>query len=145
LFLDELERTRVRFGLRVYGYVLMPEHVHLLISEPDSGTLADAIRSLKLCVSKRAGSTAMKDGCSRLWQARYYDRNTRDYEEFREKLKYIHRNPVKRDLCDRPEGWKWSSFVHYATGAVGPVEIESDWTARRRERSSSGKLCTGPF
>src|SRR5512133_3194187 len=114
----------------------MPEHVHLLISEPDSGTLADALRSLKLGVSKPAGSTAMKDGCSRLWQARYYDRNTRDYEEFREKLKYIHRNPVKRDLCDRPEGWKWSSFVHYATGAVGPVEIESDWTARRRERSS---------
>jgi REP-associated tyrosine transposase len=156
LFLTKLEQTRVRFSLRVFGYVLMPEHVHLLLSEPDRGTLAGAIHSLKLSVSKRAGSIEAKDqrcptfakltwGCSgpqhsRLWQARYYDRNTRDYEEFREKLRYIHRNPVKRGLCERPEDWTWSSFRHYATGEVGPVEIESEWTARRREFvAQSGK------
>jgi hypothetical protein len=52
-----------------------------------------------------------------------------------EKLRYIHRNPVKRGLVDRPEDWLWSSFRHYATGAEGPVELESQWTARRRERS----------
>ena len=51
-----------------------------------------------------------------------------------EKLCYIHRNPVKRGLAERPEDWKWSSFVHYATGMEGTVEIESQWTARRREQ-----------
>jgi putative transposase len=52
-----------------------------------------------------------------------------------EKLRSIHRNPVKRGLVERSEDWKWSSFVHYATGTKGIVEIESQWTAQRRERA----------
>jgi hypothetical protein len=51
-----------------------------------------------------------------------------------EKLRYIHRNRVKLGLVERPENWKWSSFAHYATGVEGAVEIESQWTARRREQ-----------
>jgi hypothetical protein len=51
-----------------------------------------------------------------------------------EKLRYIHRNPVVRGLVERPEDWLWSSFRHYFTGADGVVEIESQWTARRREK-----------
>src|SRR5712691_3247063 len=43
-------------------------------------------------------------------------------------------------LCERPEDWQWSSFLHYATGIEGVVEIESEWTARKRERAE-GKLC----
>jgi putative transposase len=50
------------------------------------------------------------------------------------KLHYIHRNPVRRGLVERPEDWEWSSFRHYATGDEGVVEIESEWTARRREQ-----------
>lgn len=48
------------------------------------------------------------------------------------KLRYIHRNPVVRELAARPEDWKWSSFRHYATGLEGTIEIESFWTAARR-------------
>ena len=51
-----------------------------------------------------------------------------NYPLFVEKLRYIHRNPVKQGLCDRAEDWQWSSFRHYATGAEGSVEIESEWT-----------------
>jgi len=51
-----------------------------------------------------------------------------------EKLDYRHRNPVQRGLVPRPEDWKWSSARHYATGEEGVVEIESRWTARRREQ-----------
>jgi hypothetical protein len=53
--------------------------------------------------------------------------------KFVEKLRYIHRNPIVRGLVERPEDWLWSSFRHYSTGANGVVEIESQWTARRRE------------
>jgi putative transposase len=60
----------------------------------------------------------------------------RDYESFVEKLNYIHQNPVKRGLCERPEDWRWSSFRHYATREIGVVEIESEWTARRREKEN---------
>ena len=55
-----------------------------------------------------------------------------------EKLKYIHRNPVKRGLVDRPEDWAWSSFRHYALRENSPVEIESEWTARDRELKTFG-------
>jgi putative transposase len=140
-----LERVRVSFGLHVYGYVVMPEHVHLLISEldgapfkPSSGLsggesprpLADAIKSLKQGVSRRLIGEA-----DHFWQKRYYDLNIRDNSQFMEKLRYIHRNPVKRGLCKRPEEWKWSSFLHYATGIEGRVGIESEWLARKRERA----------
>ena len=136
----------------------MPEHVHLLLSEPQlegaplkpgfglSGsvhwlckpqqhTLADALKSLKQGVSRRLIGDA-----EHFWQKRYYDFNIRNYAQFVEKLRYIHRNPVKQGLCDRPEDWQWSSFRHYATGTEGRVEIESEWTARKRERAS-GTLC----
>jgi hypothetical protein len=49
-----------------------------------------------------------------------------------EKLRYIHRNPVRRGLVAKLEDWRWSSFRHYATGLRGTVEIESEWTARER-------------
>jgi putative transposase len=113
----------------------MPEHIHLLLSEPQRATLADALKSLKQGVSRRLLGDA-----AHFWQKRYYDFNIRNDAQFVEKLRYIHRNPVKRGLCDRPEDWQWSSFRHYVTGDEGPVEIESEWTARRRERAA-GRLC----
>lgn len=124
---------RRRFDLCVYGYVVMPEHVHLLVSEPLSQlTLAEALHFLKLSFSKRC------DGSDSFWQKRYHDRNVRDAGEFGVKLRYLHRNPVKRGLCARPEEWKWSSFCHYAYGEMGVVEIESEWTAQERERKTCG-------
>lgn len=124
--------------MRVYGYVVMPEHVHLLLSEPDRVLLSIAIQSLKLAVAKSVPALGIAaDEPSQLWQKRYYDRNVRDHEEFAEKLRYIHRNPVKRGLVEVPEDWKWSSFRHYALGEIGVVEIESEWTAKRRERAKA--------
>lgn len=125
-FLESLERVRGERGFRVYGYVLMPEHVHLLLSEPEHGLLGAALQAVKI-------GTAIRRSQGRLWQRRYYDRNVSNYEEFVEKLRYIHRNPVKRGLCTQPDEWPWSSFCHYLTAEVGVVEIESEWTAMRRE------------
>jgi len=67
------------------------------------------------------------------WQARYYDFNVWTEAKRIEKLRYIHRNPVVRGLVTSPELWAWSSFRHYASGFDGVVEIESQWTARKRE------------
>ncbi len=131
LFVQVLEQMRRRFGLFLYGYVVMPEHVHLLLSEPRRGLLADAMHYLKLSFAKR-----LRTGV--FWQKRYYDRNLRDAHEFREKLRYIHRNPIRRGLVPEAGDWKWSSFRHYALGEKGEVEIESEWTARERERQAQG-------
>ena len=131
--LAALEAARQRFGMRVYGYVVMPEHVHLLVSEPERGTLADVMHLLKLSSAKRLRFMRIEHGENgSLWQKRYYDRNLRSYDDFVEKLRYIHRNPVKRGLVAKPEDWNWSSFAHYATGAHGVVEVESEWTAVER-------------
>jgi putative transposase len=120
IFESALERVRRSFRLQVYRYVVMPEHVHLLLSEPQRDSSGDRTAPLK--------------------QKRYYDFNIRNHPQFVEKLRYIHRNPVRAGLCERPEEWEWSSFGHYATGGEGRVEIESEWTARKRERAA-GKLC----
>jgi putative transposase len=124
---------RCRFSICIYGYVVMPEHVHLLLSEPERSTLADAIHFLKLAFSKRLRSQRGNVESCIFWQKRYYDRNIRDGKEFRVKLRYLHRNPVKRGLVTAAADWKWSSFRHYALREVGPVEIESEWTAADRE------------
>jgi hypothetical protein len=73
-------------------------------------------------------------------EKRYYDFNVRNYSQFVEKLRYIHRNPVVRGLCQRPEHWEWSSSLQWATGGEGCVEIECEWTARKRERAQA-RLC----
>src|SRR6185437_13424225 len=125
LFEDALERVRLRHLFAVAGYVVMPEHVHLLVNEPRRALLSRAIQALKLSVSLRSREKPF-------WQAHYYDFNVHSREKFVEKLRYIHRNPVRRGLVEKPEDWQSSSFRHYQTGKRGTVEIESEWTARER-------------
>jgi putative transposase len=123
LFLQTLETIRRRYI--VFGYVVMPEHVHLLVSEPRRGTLDRAIQALKTSVSKQSTQRPF-------WLARYYDFNVRSEAKRVEKLRYMHRNPVTRGLVYGPDDWAWSSFRHYLTGEPGLVEIESSWTVGRR-------------
>ena len=125
LFEDALERIRLRYLFAVAGYVVMPEHVHLLVNEPERGLLSRTVQALKLSVSMRSREMPF-------WQAHYYDFNVSTHEKFVEKLRYIHRNPVRRGLVETPDDWRWSSYRHYQTGIHGTVEIESEWTARER-------------
>lgn len=128
LFEQQLERVRQSYQFVVAGYVLMPEHVHLLVSEPQQGSLATAIQVLKQETSKRLKRSEQ----AQFWQRRYYDFNVWSEGTKEEKLHYMHQNPVKRGLVARAEEWPWSSFRHHATGAIGTVKIESRWTAQRR-------------
>ena len=105
----------------------MPEHVHLLVSEPERGKLFVAIQMLKQNVAHKLAPG------ERFWEPRYYDFNVWSERKHIEKLRYIHRNPVKRGLVATPEDWQWSSFRHHLLGVEGVVEVESQWTARKRE------------
>jgi putative transposase len=122
-----LEQVRARHQARVYAYVLMPEHVHLLVNEPPRIVLAQLLKAFKQITSRR-----LRGGREKFWQDRYYDSNLYGRKALSEVIRYIHRNPVKRGLVEKPEDWPWSSFRHYATGEQGTVEIESQWTAFRR-------------
>ena len=125
LFEDALERVRERYRFVVAGYVVMPEHVHLLIGEPVKGVVSGVIHALQLSVAMRRAERPF-------WQARSYDFLVHNEEKRVEKLRDMHRNPVERGLVAKPEEWAWSSFRHYATGVEGRVEIESQWSAMRR-------------
>ena len=103
--------------------------------------LSVALQMLKQNLARQLHHLA--DG-QRFWQARYYDFNVWTEAKRIEKLRYIHRNPVKRGLVQDPEDWPWSSFCPYVSGVEGVVEIESQWTARKRERMGVTLRLTGP-
>jgi len=129
IFEQTLERVRRWYEFYVAGYVVMPEHVHLLITEPERGKLSLALQMLKQSVAQQL---RMPEG-GPFWLERYYDLNVWTEKKRIEKLRYIHRNPVMRGLVARPEDWPWSSFRHYVSGFERVVEVESQWTARKRE------------
>jgi putative transposase len=141
VFEHELETLRARYGFVIAGYVLMPEHVHLLVGEPRQSSLSVALQVLKQQTSRKLKVSREV----RFWQRRYYDFNVYNEEKRVEKLRYMHRNPVVRGLVAKPEDWAWSSFRHYATGIEGAVEIESQWTGRRREAEAGRLLRVPPF
>jgi putative transposase len=106
-FCELLERTRELYVFEILGYVVMPDHVHLLVTEPEAKPLSVAIQILK----QRFSKTRDED---HVWESRYYDFNIRTEKKRIEKLHYIHHNPVRRQLVEKPEDWKWSSFRDYA-------------------------------
>jgi putative transposase len=128
IFETILEQTRARHQARIYAYVLMPEHVHLLINEPPSIVLAQFLKAVKQITSRK-----LKAQREKFWEQRYFDSNVHGEEARSNVIRYIHRNPVKRGLVAAPGDYIWSSFNHYATGVRGAVEIESEWTTRLRD------------
>jgi len=133
-----LEQVRQRYQFVVVGYVFMPEHVHLLISEPEKGNPSVVIQALKLSFVRQLFPTSRKKQWDnpklfedrpprQFWQKRFYDFNLWSARKRIEKLRYIHRNPVKRGLLDTPDQWKWRSFRAYAYRETGPVVVK-DWS-----------------
>jgi putative transposase len=112
---------------KVPAYVLIPEHIHLLINEPPLILLAQFLKALKQIASRK-----LRGARPQFWQDRYFDANIHGETSRSEVIRYIHRNPVKRGWVASPQQYRWSSFNHYATGIRGVVEIESEWTATTR-------------
>ena len=131
LFLKTVYRHRRDGRYQIHAFVVMPEHVHLLISEPQIADPSTVVQAVKLGFTQRW--RALRGASGQFWQRRFYDFNVWSQRKEIEKLNYMHRNPVVRGLVDRPEEWGWSSYCHYLTGERGTVQIESHWTAGRRE------------
>lgn len=123
---------RAKFGFALVGYVVMPEHVHLLVGEPPRATPSDVMRELKQAVALallpadgNQGDTPGKPKQHRtFWQPRSYDFNVWSVQKKNEKLHYMHMNPVKRGLVRSPEDWPWSSYRAYMQ--IEPVMLPVD-------------------
>jgi REP-associated tyrosine transposase len=117
LFLTMLEEDRKKFGLSIQGYVVMPEHVHLLMPEPDGCIVFPEVIEERF--ARKAHELGIVPGDHSAWQDRFYDFNVFTEKKRIEKLKYIHRNPVQRGLVEKPEEWRWSSFRFYLYNEPG--------------------------
>jgi len=146
LFLTVLETMRKKYAFVVVGYVVMPEHIHLLISEPQRGDPSMVMQAMKIGFARRLLAQARRSRqlClpmntpAHIWQRRFYDFNVWTVKKRIEKLRYMHRNPVKRGLVAEPDQWRWSSFRFYAYGETGAVRV-NDWTVlkiKTRERNT---------
>jgi putative transposase len=129
LFLFQLERMRKKYRFIVVGYVVMPEHFHVLMSEPQKSTPSTVMQAIKLGFTRRFLERRL-GGLDRnthhVWLPRYYDFNVWTDCKRIEKLGYMHRNPVTRGLVSEPGHWRWSSFRSYMYGEPGLVKI-NDW------------------
>jgi len=147
LFLEVMERVRKRYGFVMVGYVVMPEHVHLLFSEPERGDPSVVMKVVKqsfarqLLVRRRTGVDPQQSALWKIplteghvWQHRFYDFVVFTEKKRVEKLRYMHRNPVVRGLVLAPEQWNWSSYRHYALGERGPVQVNEAQKAEMRVR-----------
>ena len=142
LFVQELARVRAEFGFKLIGYVIMLNHVHLLMSEPAKGTPSTVMQMLKQRVSrklrnhkKKRSSIQMEfpfdeDGqeLKAFWRERFYDFNVYRSGKLQEKLNYMHANPVTRGLVQHPKDWPWSSWSFYFHDGKGllPMDLLTD-------------------
>lgn len=124
VFVRALGEVRERYGFSLVGYVVMPEHVHLLVGEPKEGTPSTVVHSLKLRVSKRLRGADGKNELRQFWEKRFYDFNVYSAAKRREKLDYMHQNAVKRGLVNDPKDWVWSSYSSYEKRWTPLIEID---------------------
>jgi len=140
--IDAMDRARRVHDLALLAYVVMPEHVHVLVwSRRDPYTVASILKSIKQPVARRAIAhlrvhgpahlerlrVARTDGRieHRFWhQGGGYDRNLLTRKSIAFSINYIHNNPVRRGLCARPVDWRWSSAAAYRGEPSGPLAVE---------------------
>jgi len=137
-FVRTLEEVRLRHHFALLGYVVMPEHVHLLIGEPEKGNPSKVLQVLKQKVSQSLRRESVSADLQlplryahesgeapAFWQRRFYDFNVWRANKILEKLEYMHENPVKRKLVAHPNDWPWSSWSHYAKKERGLIAIDA--------------------
>lgn len=122
VFAIALANARHRYAFKLYAWVIMPEHVHLLLRPEDGADVTRPLRALKVSVAmtviarwRDLKSSILNDvldanGQHRFWQrGGGFDRVCRDGSEFSRHVQYIHCNPVERCLCNKSTDWAWSS------------------------------------
>lgn len=135
-FAAHLELPRCALGVRVLAWVIMPEHVHLIVvpgaiemtsflwklKRPFANTIIERWEELNAPIQARITDA---DGSRRFWlRGGGYDRVIRSESDLREKIAYIHSNPTRRELVERDEDWARSSAGRYAGQLGGPVGVE---------------------
>jgi putative transposase len=128
VIIEAIKTTKELLPFNIFGYVLMPEHVHVVLRSDNNNRAGHIVGEIKRLSSKRIHKmvemdfpemmgrlTVIRNRVERfaLWQRRCYDYNCRSEEILWEKVNYCHNNPVRRGLVRSPCEWKWSSYGWY--------------------------------
>ena len=141
--LEALTLGRNKGQYDLWAYVIMPEHVHVVLFPRAKVKISAVLTTLKQSVSKRAilwlrGNapgflSRLEDRqpngirTYRFWQrGGGYDRNLRTVADIHQKIEYVHNNPVRRELATSAERWFWSSCRAWQTGVNLPITIDRE-------------------
>lgn len=144
IFTDCLNELRSIHPFKLIGYVIMPDHVHLILNpiECDISLIMRKLKgkSAKLILdhlreeNKPLNSLELniQDRNLAVWLKDFSSIDLSSHKFIRQKLGYIHMNPIRAGLCDHPAKWKWSSYRAYLPHQPSEVPLEMDlrgyWT-----------------
>ena len=142
---DSLNYYRHKQEFKLLGYVIMPDHIHLILWPFGQATVSEIMRDYKKFTARRiirqaeverreawtaafaqAGQQTERSH-NKVWQDSYWDVNIYTERLLRQKLNYVHRNPVRAGLVGVPEEYPHSSYRSYVTGENWLIEIDRDW------------------
>lgn len=108
LFIDAIKNIRSVITFKVWAWVIMPDHVHMII-DPKENNLSEIVKRIKLLFAGRYRSKHnMQKG--RIWQYRFWDHVIRNQEVLNKHIDYIHYNPVKHGIAEDPFTYRYSSL-----------------------------------
>ncbi len=106
-----IDQASRKLHFLLLGYVLMPDHWHALIWPAYPLTVSRVVQDIKWISAHSLNQERHSSGS--VWQHEFWDRFVRHAQEFRERLDYMHLNPVLKGFVRRPQDWPWSSYNNY--------------------------------
>lgn len=143
--IDSLNLYRYKQEFKLLGYVIMPDHIHLIIWPFGKSTVSDFMRDFKKFTAIRLIRQTEVEGIvewtaafqvagtetgrsdNKVWQDSYWDENIYTDRFLRQKLNYIHCNAFRAGLVDHPANYPYSSYRNYEFGEEWLIEIDRDW------------------
>jgi REP element-mobilizing transposase RayT len=143
--IDSLNYYRYQYACKILGYVIMPDHIHLLIWPQDAHMITDFMRDFKRFTSGRITRQAKLEGKVdwvekfeeagqethradyKVWQDSFWEQNIYTQKFLEQKLSYIHMNPVRVGICAKADDYPYSSYRNYYLHDDQLIEIDSEW------------------
>ncbi len=144
VFLSTLEFCRQKYGFALHGFVIMPDHYHLLVTVKPGTSLPSLLRDFKSFVGKTVVERLARAGCNTLlerfrlaqplrrrkdpaYRVLQYDNDVLEVYSPRvawDKIEYMHANPVKKGLARTPSEWHYSSWGAYSQGGQTSIPVD---------------------
>ena len=117
-----VEYFKLLLDYKIFGYCIMPDHIHLIIQPNGKYDLSYIMQMIKGSFSRKVNKLRSSDG--HIWQKRFYDEGLRDTAMLMQKIEYVHANPVRKKLVVCPEDYKYSSHNCYFGNNSNVLKID---------------------